>query len=64
MTTQERMRELQKRLDDLRARLPKHSIPAAMILELEALEEELADLQAQSESNSSTSPLPAQPRDA
>lgn len=64
MTTQERIRDLQKRLDDLRARLPKHSIPAAMILELEALEEQLADLQAQSEANSSTSALPAQPRDA
>lgn len=64
MTTQERIRDLQKRLDDLRARLPKHSIPAAMILELEALEEQLADLQAQPEANSSTSALPAQPRDA
>ncbi len=64
MSTEQRIRELQKRLDDLRARLPKHSVPAAMILELEAMEEELADLQAQSEGNSSTSSAPAQPRDA
>lgn len=64
MSTEQRIRELQKRLDDLRARLPKHSVPAAMILELEAMEEELADLQAQSEGNSSTSPAPTQPRDA
>lgn len=59
--TERRIRQLQERLDDLRARLPKHSVPAAMILELEAIEEELADLQAQSARNSSTSPLPAQP---
>ncbi len=64
MTAEQRIRELQKQLDDLRARLPKHSIPAAMILELEALEEELADLQAQSEENSSTSPSPAQSHSA
>ncbi len=60
MSTKQRIGELQKRLEDLRARLPKHSVPAAMILELEALEEELAALQAQSERNSSTSQSPAQ----
>lgn len=64
MTAEQRIRELQKQLDDLRARLPKHSIPAAMILELEAMEEELADLQAQSKENSSTSAPPAQPHSA
>lgn len=62
MTTEQRIGDLQKRLEDLRARLPKHSVPAAMILELEALEEELAALQAQSEGNSSTSQAPTQPR--
>lgn len=61
MTAEQRIRELERRLEDLRARLPKHSVPAAMILELEAMEEELAALRAQSEGNSSTSSSPAQP---
>lgn len=60
MSTEQRIGELQKRLEDLRARLPKHSVPAAMMLELEALEEELAALQAQPERNSSTSRSSAQ----
>lgn len=60
MSTEQRIRELQKRLEDLRARLPKHSVPAAMILELETLEEELAALQAQFKGDSSTSQSPAQ----
>ncbi len=64
MNAEQRIRELQQRLDDLRARLPKHSVPAAMILELETLEEELADLQAHSRADSSTSQPPAQPRPA
>ena len=34
--------ELQRRIDDLRARLPRHSVPPAMLQELEELEEELA----------------------
>ncbi len=34
--------ELERRIADLKARLPKHSIPPAMIMELEELEEELA----------------------
>ncbi len=33
--------ELERRIADLRARLPQHSLPAAMLLELEELEEEL-----------------------
>ena len=33
--------ELKKRIADLKARLPKHSIPPAMLIELEDLEEEL-----------------------
>lgn len=33
--------ELQKRISDLRARLPRHSVPPAMLEELEELEEEL-----------------------
>ena len=37
-----RIAELKKRIADLKARLPKHSIPASMLVELEDLEEELA----------------------
>ena len=33
--------ELEKRIADLKARLPRHSIPPAMLIELEELEEEL-----------------------
>lgn len=33
--------ELKKRIADLKARLPRHSIPPAMLIELEGLEEEL-----------------------
>jgi hypothetical protein len=35
------LEELEKHIADLRARLPRHSVPAAMLLELEELEEEL-----------------------
>lgn len=37
----ERIRTLQNRIADLKKRLPRHSIPASMLLELEDLEEEL-----------------------
>jgi hypothetical protein len=37
----ERIRTLRKQITDLRKRLPKHSIPPAMLIELEDLEEEL-----------------------
>lgn len=36
--------ELGKRLADLKARLPAHSIPPSMMLELDELEEQLATL--------------------
>lgn len=36
-----RVEELKRRIADLEARLPKHSIPPAMLIELEELEEEL-----------------------
>ncbi len=36
--------ELERRITDLRARLPKHSVPTAMALELDALEDELERL--------------------
>ncbi len=39
--TRERMAELERQLAELRGRLPAHSIPAAMMLELEELEDRL-----------------------
>lgn len=39
-----RIQELETRLADLEARLPAHSVPAAMWEQLEELEEELARL--------------------
>lgn len=36
--------ELEKRLADLQARLPAHSLPPAMIAELEELEDQIAQL--------------------
>jgi hypothetical protein len=36
-----RVTELEERITDLKARLPKHSVPPAMIIELEELEEAL-----------------------
>ncbi|HEY75793.1 MAG TPA: histidine kinase [Thermoflexia bacterium] len=44
-----RIEELERRIADLKARLPKHSIPPAMILELEELEEELERARAREE---------------
>jgi uncharacterized coiled-coil protein SlyX len=40
----ERIAELEMQLAELEARLPKHSVPVAMMLELEELEDELAAL--------------------
>jgi uncharacterized small protein (DUF1192 family) len=47
MNQAERIAQLEAEIAELRARLPKHSVPPAMILELEDLEDELARLQAQ-----------------
>jgi hypothetical protein len=41
----ERIAEFERRLADLKKRLPAHSIPPAMMLELEELEDGLAVLQ-------------------
>jgi hypothetical protein len=46
MSTQERITQLEKQIAELQARLPKHSVPAAMLIELEDLEDELASLKA------------------
>jgi len=40
----QRIAELEQQLADLQARLPAHSVPPAMIEELEELEEELEHL--------------------
>ena len=37
--------DLERRIADLKARLPKHSIPPAMLIELEDLEEALEQAQ-------------------
>jgi len=42
-----RIEELEHRIADLKARLPKHSVPPAMLMELEELEEELERARAQ-----------------
>jgi uncharacterized membrane protein (DUF106 family) len=46
MTDEERMALLQKAITDLKARVPRHSVPAAMLVELEDLQEEMKQLQA------------------
>ncbi len=43
---QEQIAGLERRLEDARARLPRYSIPALMLMEIEELEEELARLRA------------------
>jgi hypothetical protein len=47
MSDTERIAQLEKQINELNARLPKHSTPPAMIMELEDLEEELETLKAQ-----------------
>jgi len=47
MSNDERIAQLEVQIAELEARLPKHSVPAAMIIELEDLEEELEMLTAQ-----------------
>jgi predicted RNase H-like nuclease (RuvC/YqgF family) len=46
MDDQERIARLEKEIAELEARLPAHSTPPAMLIELEELEEELAALRA------------------
>jgi len=36
-----KLKELEKRLSDLKARWPRHSVPASMAMEFEELEEEI-----------------------
>ena len=44
MTDADRIIQLEQEIAELKARLPKHSVPASMMIELEDLEEELASL--------------------
>lgn len=47
-----RIAELEAEIAELKARMPKHSVPPAMIIELEDLEDELETLKAQVERGS------------
>jgi polyhydroxyalkanoate synthesis regulator phasin len=42
----ERIDQLERQLAELETRLPKHSVPPAMMIEMEELEEELETLRA------------------
>lgn len=44
-----REEELERRVADLKARLPAHSIPPSMMIELDELEEQLAEIRAQND---------------
>jgi hypothetical protein len=46
-TARGRIAELERRLADARARLPKHSTPMSMVMEIEELEEALVHARAQ-----------------
>jgi hypothetical protein len=46
MTNEKAIAELEQKIDALKARVPKHSVPPALILELEDLEDELEALRA------------------
>lgn len=46
MSSKERIAQLKKEIEEIKARLPKHSTPPAMIIELEDLEDELEMLKA------------------
>ncbi len=52
MNVQERIALLEAQLAELQARLPKHSVPPAMIIELEDLEDELETLRKSSDRGS------------
>ncbi len=46
MDDAERLRRLERQLADLTARLPRHTVRPAMLIEMEGLEEEIAALRA------------------
>ncbi len=59
-STTARIVELEKRLADLKARLPAHTIPPSMIAEMDELEDTLLEAKGQLEEER-TSPSPAVP---
>ncbi len=46
MSDTERIARLEREIEEIKARLPKHSVPPALIIELEDLEDELEQLRA------------------
>jgi hypothetical protein len=44
-----REEELERQLADLKARLPAHSVPSSMMIELDELEEQLAKIRAKTD---------------
>jgi len=48
----QRIAELERQLADLQARLPAHSVPAVMLIEMEEIEDKLARLQSELEKQS------------
>jgi hypothetical protein len=44
VTDQERIAQLEKQIADLKARLPRHSPPPSMLIQLDEMEDELAAL--------------------
>ena len=49
MTEEERIAQLERTIADLNSRMPKHSVPAAMLIKLEELEDELEALKSKAE---------------
>jgi hypothetical protein len=47
MNAIDRIAYLERRIAELKARMPKHSVPGTMIIELEDLEDELDELKTQ-----------------
>jgi len=46
MTDQQRIAQLEEQIAELKARLPKHTLPPSMLIQLDEMETELAALQA------------------
>ena len=55
MSKQQRLEELEEQIEEIKGSLPAHSIPTAMLLNLEELEEELEKLQKGSEGDEDAS---------
>ncbi len=47
MPDTERIAQLEREIEEITARMPKHSVPPSLIIELEDLEDELEELRAQ-----------------